>query len=607
MTNRYHIKVNGTGFLVAPGSYVRSVPARPAEIKGWAVTDWRRGDGHPLAGGGGQGSGNGGFKAGFGVDVGTQGRLGLGPAVGVSLASAEDGFAAMAPYGGNLYAVSSSSGAVRSFDGSSWSIPWSAPVPLRFICQGYGELMMGGSDGKVYAYDPWAATWGERFTVGTGEVTALVETMVNEPVTGGYSVEPRVVFGLSRATGSGKMVAVSADGVTTLTRDVGESRVEAMALYRGKLYLATSWGSAASGGRLLVYGARAAGSYWELSEVASFSDAAPLSLVVADGLLWIGRAGGTVMAWDGTKLVEAMSLEGRGVPASSLKGMANCGESLYVGFEHPGEGASLMARQPASVSGAAPGLAGAGDGWAMECGSGTVGSVSALGVYGGTVLFGREQAGGATIHMRRLDAWRTSGWVELPAWDGGDGTTVKLLHAVTLSHEVLRVGESIKVSYSLDGGAWVELGTSSVDGSACTAFAWPGVVSCRSLGLRVEMASGSDAAGPVLTGISVAYSLAGDGRRRWRFDARCEGVPGVPLRLLDGSVEPLSGAALASALQTAYGAGVVDFEDLDGTAWRALFRSLEEDPGKLPQERGGPDVGQVRAGRVVKSGLRTGD
>lgn len=276
MTNRYHIKIDGTGFLLVPGSYTRTMSPRPADLKQWAVADWRRGDGHPLAGE------TGGFRTGFGVDVATQGQLRLGPAVAASLASTEDGFAAMAPYGGKLYAVSSSSGGVRCFDGASWSIPWTAPVTLRSVAQAYGELMLGGSDGKVYSFDPWAGTWGERFTVGTGEVTAIVETVVNEPVTGGFSVEPRAVFGLSRPSGSGKMVAVSADGVTTLSIDVGESRVEGMALYRGKLYLATSWGSAASGGRLLVYGIRGGGSYWDLAEVAVFSDAAPLSLVVAD-------------------------------------------------------------------------------------------------------------------------------------------------------------------------------------------------------------------------------------------------------------------------------------------------------------------------------------
>ena len=211
--------------------------------------------------------------------------------------------------------------------------------------------------------------------------------------------------------------------------------------------------------------------------------------------------------------------------------------------------------------------------------------MSAMGVHGGTVLFARDQAGASTIYRRRTDAWRTAGYVELPGWDSGD-STVKLLHGMVVSHDALRAGESITVSYSLDGGPWVELGTCDLVGSTVTALAWLGVVSCRALGLKAEMASASDAAGPVLTGLSLAYTLAGDGRRRWRFDARCEGVPGVPLRLLDGSMEAMSGAGLSSALQTAYSMGVVDFEDLDGETYRILFRSLEEDPASLPQERG---------------------
>ena len=580
MGSRYHIKIGGVGFLVAAGSYRRTGSDR-GEARRWGMADWRRGDGHPLA------EKAGGFHAGYGVDIGSEGRLSLGPEVGLALATAEDGFAAMLPFGGSLYVVSRSSGAVRCFDGSSWSIPYTAPASLRCLGAAFGELMAGASDGKVYSYDPNLGSWRERFTVLAGaEVTALVETVVNEPVTGGFSVERRAVFGLSMAAGSGKMVAISSDAVTTLSMDVGESRVEGMALYRGKLYVATSWGSAAAGGRLLVYGIRGGGSFWDLSEVAALSDAAPLSLVVADGLLWIGRANGSVLAWDGTRLVGALDLADRGLPACSLRGLANCGERLYVGFEHPTEGVSLLCRLPAAVSGAASGLAGARDGWAMECGSGSVGSVSVLGIHGGTVLCAQDAPGASTIYRRRLDAWRTAGEVELGSWDGGDAAAVKLLQTAVLSHDALRTGESIKLSYSLDGLPWAELGACDIAGSTCTTLAWPGVASCRTLGLKVELSSASAAARPALTGISLAYTLAGDGRRRWRFDARCEGVPGVPLRLLDGSVETSSGSALSSALQTAYSTGVVDLEDLDGTTYRVLFRSLEEDPAKLPQERG---------------------
>jgi hypothetical protein len=586
--SRYHVKIDGTGYLVAAESYRRIGGDGPAGLKSWTVSDWRRGDGHLTETGGRGDRERGGFRTGFGVDVGTSGRLALGPAVAASLATTEDGIAAMLPFGGKLYAVSRSSGAVRAFDGSSWSVAWTAPAALRSLGSAYGELMLGGANGKVYSYDPFLNSWAERFTVtASGEVTAAVEALVEEPVTGGKSVETRAVFGLSRASGAGQLKAVSADAATTLTIGVGESHVEALAVYRGKLYVATSWGSSSAGGRLLVYGPKGAGSWWDLVEVAAFSDAAPVGLAVADGVLWIGMANGRVLASDGSRVVVACDLMGRGVPAPGpLRGLVNCGERLYVGYSHPLQGVSLLHRLPAPESGAAWGLSGALDGWVMECGSGVAGSASALGVHGGTVFFASDAAGVATVYGRRLDAWRTSGELELATWDGGDAAAVKILSHVVVNHEPLRAGESVRVSYSLDGGAWVDLGSSDVAGSAFMTLAFPGVVACRQLGMKVELASGSAAAGPAVTGISLAYSLAGSGKRHWRFDARCEGVPGVPLRLLDGSVEQSSGSALSSVLWCAYGAGVVDFEDLDGATYRVLFRSLEEDPGKLPQERG---------------------
>ena len=581
MGSRYHVKVDGVGFLVGAGSYRRFAPGR-VEGKPWTVTDWRRGDGHPVAGEAG------GFRAGFGVEIGAAGRLSLAPGVAASLATGDATYAGMAPFLGKLYVVCSASGAVSAFDGAAWTVPYTAPATLRSLGQAYGELMIGAADGKVYSWDPVANVWGLRFTVAAaGEVTAVIETTVNEPVTGGFQVARRSVFGLSKASGSGKMVAIDAGATTTLSMDVGESRVEAMANYRGKLYLATSWGSAASGGRLLAYGLRGGTTFWDLTEAAAFSDAAPVSLVVADGLLWLGMASGCVMAWDGTRVVEAVDLASRGVAApGQLRGLANLGERVCMGYAHPAQGAALMVRQPAAVSGAAFGLAGARDGWVMESASGVAGTVSALGVYGGTVLFWGDTAAGATIYLRRLDAWRTSGEVELGSWDGGDPSAVKVLDAVFVGHDALRAGESVRVSYSLDGGGWTVLGSSATVGSAFATLAWSGVVVCRRLELKAELLSVSAALGPALTGLTLAHTLAGSGKRHWRFDARCEGVPGVPLRLLDGSMEPMFGTALSGCLWTAYGAGVVAFEDLDGVVYQVLFRSLEEDPGKLPQDRG---------------------
>ena len=68
---RYHVSIDGQGFLVRPGSYTRAVQAESG-WKGWEQGDWRRGDGQVAQAQAGR------WRTGYGVDVGTAGRVSLG-------------------------------------------------------------------------------------------------------------------------------------------------------------------------------------------------------------------------------------------------------------------------------------------------------------------------------------------------------------------------------------------------------------------------------------------------------------------------------------------------------------------------------------------------
>jgi len=71
-------------------------------------------------------------------------------------------------------------------------------------------------------------------------------------------------------------------------------------------------------------------------------------------------------------------------------------------------------------------------------------------------------------------------------------------------------------------------------------------------------------------------------------------VPGLPLRLLDGSSEGLTGAQLSQRLWAARAREVVSFVDLDGAGYTAWFEGLEETLGELAQEGGSQAVADCR-------------
>ncbi|MGE5617667.1 MAG: hypothetical protein ACM3US_00240, partial [Sphingomonadaceae bacterium] len=98
---RYHVRIDGAGYLIREGSYRRVAAARGLGGWGWrkwAQADWRRGEGQRVQGEPGR------WKTGHGVDVGGAGRLALGPALTSSYVSTESRFVAMMAFLGRLYA-----------------------------------------------------------------------------------------------------------------------------------------------------------------------------------------------------------------------------------------------------------------------------------------------------------------------------------------------------------------------------------------------------------------------------------------------------------------------------------------------------------------------
>ncbi len=150
----------------------------------------------------------------------------------------------------------------------------------------------------------------------------------------------------------------------------------------------------------------------------------------------------------------------------------------------------------------------------------------------------------------------------------------------------------LKVDYVT--GVWLPLGVSETEGSTSALLPFQGNVVARRVAFRVEMGSDNPAGGPALTAISLQYALEPETRRRWEMQLSCEGVPGVPLRLLDGSAEVKTGGELSQLLWQAKARGITELEDLDGRQYQVWFEELEESLGGLDQKSGPQTVAKCR-------------
>ncbi|HEX9014673.1 MAG TPA: hypothetical protein VF960_01570 [Chloroflexota bacterium] len=593
MGSRYHVKIDGIGYLLREGSYRRSGGSASAgEWRRWSQTDWRGGFGWPVR------KAEGRWSRGHGVEIGIAGELGLGAALEAPVAVGEAaGLVAMASFGGELYGVSGATGKVRRYTQTGWVEAYDSGVsPLLSLGQAFGELMAGASDGKVYSLD--AGLWSLRLTLDPGRpVTAIRGYGVWNSVD--RATVPRVAVALSRPAGSAASAEVkvlSADGIVERALNCGEPRVPAMAEYHGRLYVATSWGTAGIGGRLLCFDGNSGTREAVLSEVAAFSDGSPVSLAVSDGLLWIGLSNGRIAATDGVRAVPAVDVAVLGHGPSPVAGMVDFGGRLFACFGDAGLGACLLSRLPAATSDGAAGLGGAADGWSLPSYTGTAGDGPAtLAVHQGDLFLALTSGSASYSRRRDPDAARPYGEATTSLFDSGEPVIEKRLGRVLVSHEALATGQSVHAYASTAGpdGPWVDLGVSNQEGSAFAALPFPAGTLGRLVWLRVMLAT-AGACGPRLRGVVLEYEPVGDGKTRWEMEVRCEGAPGLPLRLLDGSTESSNGAELSAALRAAGGKGAVAFEDLDGAVRTVRVEAVSESLGKLVQEHGTQTVAVVR-------------
>ncbi len=460
MDSRYHLKIAGQGFLMRPTSYRRSVLALDSSLstrhsplapawRQWQQSDWRGGDGQDVWDSGSR------WRLGYGVDISGAGKVRLGPTLSPSYSSSEDAFAAMLTFQGKLYALSGSSGKIYSYDGATWGVAHdTGKASLRSLARHGDRLYAGsGSDGALFQGD--GATWSAAIQVADADaVTCMASYGVWDPAA--RATVPRLFLGCSFPDSEARIYHWDGSALVEVQR-CQESTVEAMAVYAGRLYLATSDSGNGVQGRILCFDGRSGSGEW--SEAARLSDNYVADWTLFDNLLFCGSGlGGRLWTFDGDHLLDAYSLSTPTLAyQGSLRALAVCSGRLYVAYSHPTQGLALLCKLPAALLEDAE-MGRQGDterhgcriGWYTPCAAGAGGIPRAMAPYGGQLYLATEHAGAATIYRQDGDSHRSSGLLETSFFDAGYPGTAKLLRGLTLGHDKLLPGQYLETSFALE-------------------------------------------------------------------------------------------------------------------------------------------------------------
>ncbi|MGI5837108.1 MAG: hypothetical protein ACOX87_11580 [Chloroflexota bacterium] len=468
MGSRYHVKIAGQGFLIKPDSYRRtasidtSLGAQPsAPYSGWRrwhQTNWLGGDGQRSWDAEAQRRGEAGrWRSGYGIEIGEAGRVKLGSPLSPAYIASEDGFEAMIPFRGKLYAAPTSSGKIYCFDGDLWSVAYDTGKScIRALARHGDQLYAGsGSDGELFIWD--GAAWSSALQVaGASAVTCMASYGVWDGNL--KATVPRLFLGCSFPGSEARVYQW--DGTTLVEAfRCQEATVEAMVLYSERLYVATSDSGNGVQGRVLCFDGRSSSGEW--SELFWLSDSYVASWAVFDNLLFCcSGVGGTIWAFDGRRLSEAYSLSATGLEYSEpLRAIAVYAGKLYVGYRHLAEGAALLCKLPAALIGTNRRVTGetwggeldsARLGWYTPCTTGDEAKPSSAAVYGGYLHLSTNKAGSATIYRKDTGFYRSSGTLETSFFDGGYPETLKLLRSITVGHDKLLPGQQLDVQFALE-------------------------------------------------------------------------------------------------------------------------------------------------------------
>ncbi|MCC6224714.1 MAG: hypothetical protein IT201_14620 [Thermoleophilia bacterium] len=581
---QYHVTLAGQGYMLDLDGYRRRLatqfaPKRSSGARGLGdflvedglrISDWSGGEGyaqldpaHPER-----------YRAGSGLDAYSErGALSLGPELtsAFNLGAAGE-WTCAAVFDGNLY-IGVSNGDVIKWTGSSASVPMSlSPRVARSMAVFANELYVGnGTDGVVGELTTGGVWTASKFTVGSCSGIHAMATF--------YRQTAQYLYVGAKGTGpNGIASAYYYDGSALSAKqyDFEETSVDAMFVLGNRLYWLVNTSNSRRCG---IYSVDDSGSGGVYRHHEVLHGNTLVSAAVVDDAAYLGSGtDGQVYRWDGSSLeLKKQLATAQNGYATPMRGLVNWQGALWAPYLISVGSLGLLRYDPRL------------DAWSRPS-TGLTGDEPMVGVsFLGALYLGTKRGSSPTHVYRTTGKYQASGTTDTGLFDAGLPHVDKVLRTVTILHSALASGQSIQVQYQLEGtGSWTTLGTSSTLGATSATFSFPGIVTCKQVAFRVNLAGSAGASSsPVLYDLLLRYRVSPTPKREWELPILLEGTADLPLVTLDHAPEPLTGVQLSAALWAAKAqSGTLSFTDINGLSYSVWFEDLREEIAELSQRRG---------------------
>jgi hypothetical protein len=569
----YTVILAGQGLMLPPGGYTRTLSqqfAAKLSISGTAESD-RLGEQQALINdwGGGEGLARLGttptsdrYRRGAGINVYDEdSTVGLGPymAAPAALQTAFDSITAMGIYRQFLM-LGRSDGKVYAWDGTTLSLVGDTGKTTGGITA-FGlyesNLYVGnGQDGAVWRWvnETPGTNFAANFTV--GGIGGGAVTGVYSMATHYRGTNQSAWFGMSGGTVgqsyAGEFVNTAATSVSTTPGSlvIEEPKIAVLHSYGDTLLAAATWQTAQHW--RLYSGSNASPVVW--THKALVLDSRATCAATLNGIVYFGDAiQGRIWKWDGSRLTLYHQIGSDLTPYSTeITGMTAWRGALWIAIRDT-DGTCALMRDDGNGTRSRPitGLSGT-----------TPGKVVAY----ADQLHYVTQATGATKVFRTNGTYAATGWVESPLMNAQLDGTGKLWLGVEVNHSALAATQSVLIQYQLnDTGSWTTLGTSDVDGAGSAAFDFPTGVIANQISFKLTLTGTAGSATPLRVFSLVArYLPSSEGGKEWQLTVLMFGTDDIRMPLSDGSNEPLTGQDLSDYVWSLVDVGSpVAFLDID--------------------------------------------
>ena len=561
---RYHVTLNGKGYLLDPRSYRKRALRRFVGKVGagdpdygdvafgavWAQRDWRGGLGRLVW----DAARPDGYADGYNLEVTDAGRLRLGPALLPIVSDGGPRIWRMHPYGEDLYAVSDGEGKLYRWNGSTWSTAWDTGASGLLAMAVYkGSLYLGGNGGTVYRWN--GSSGGVAFTIGDA---------VRVPVMGVYAPDQGQWLYLGYEAADGTQLAQTENGSAYVGQGprLGYAAVEDLVVYRGQVHLLVTHGR-----RSAIFTHAIDGNGYALAHE---GERFVRSAVWGDHLYLSTVDGGRIYRWDGNSL-ELATVVARDYP-QALRGLVAHDGALWVAVADATKGLHLRAWD--------------GQRWHMgPAGGNGTGDGPGLVAYRGRLYVANRGGTGRAVY-RVGPALSTSGQYTSAVFEGELPGETKAFRRFRVVHTALGPGEAVGLEFRVDGGVWDAVVGAASDGTGATVGTFPTSTVGKRMEVRVTV-QGPGGTTPEVLAVEVEYVVQPARRREWELALLCEGSDAIPQVLLDQDVNPRSGETMAQELWDTWALDrPVSFTDLDGEQYTVWVADVREEVAAVSQRTG---------------------